>query len=589
MKNNRHMKMIAWVMAAIMLLCAMPLSAMADAGIKPGDNFVDDDFAITDANAFVKVEFFKEDGKTKIDLATADRSSTYKMVLTVDEDEDAAPFPTEGYMIYKLPSEVESAESNTDGNGVVAWTYYSSTRELEFSWVNGNNNTFTAVISVRLANVFPLYNLAALKINGTDVWYRLAKSTIRTSKPYKAYSNGTGLKETDYDADPYNFSGLTFTANDVTYIAECDVDPENPAPFFTVKVEKLEAQHNKIGGMNGNNPRWVTGLADSEKFNEDPKTGGYHRNYRITLHEANEAPYLQTLYNFLGREDRQGSYFRLKKTQIIARDPQKLGNNTEVKEGQYTLVPEGDYDFTNVILTLDGVEYKYSPVAPTGLYDENIFTTKLDRIYVRNVMHHNASWYSKEEGWLDDSKSTFTPEELANNNITALHRDYAYTTYDANAYRIDIFDGEEKINTVLVAKNDVAELPNPVKEGYQFIGWQTEDGAEFDASTPVTGSIKLLVQWEQIANTAETTTPNDQGITYHSSLAQYKQVFVGTEITISADIEGYEQPYGLQWVYEDPKEPGVFHTVDGATERTYTFILDMVNSTYTYYILVIPQ
>lgn len=38
---------------------------------------------------------------------------------------------------------------------------------------------------------------------------------------------------------------------------------------------------------------------------------------------------------------------------------------------------------------------------------------------------------------------------------------------------------------------------NPVKDGYSFVGWYTEDGTKYDFSLPVTQDLRLIARFEK--------------------------------------------------------------------------------------------
>ena len=200
-------------------------------------------------------------------------------------------------------------------------------------------------------------------------------------------------------------------------------------------------------------------------------------------------------------------------------------------------------------------------------------------------MHGDANWYKNESGWLDGAKATFTEAELSNNSTWGFHQDYIVTFHNGNTtfYGIEMYDGEEKINYLRGAKDSTPELPAPEKEGYTFVGWKTADEYAYDASTPLKGDITLYAQWEEEVEDLV------QEIIYHSSLEGVEKVFVGTQITLTAELKGYKGSYEVQWMYEDPKNPGKHVEIPGATGTEYTFNLNETNCTYLYFVTVIPN
>ena len=159
--------------------------------------------------------------------------------------------------------------------------------------------------------------------------------------------------------------------------------------------------------------------------------------------------------------------------------------------------------------------------------------------------------------------------------------DYKVVFHKGNAtfQNVELHKGED-VETIRLPEGHEVELP---LDG-DIIGWSTAadgSGVIYNAENPLT----LTGETVLYAVYAEEKEPT---ITYHSSLEGVEKVFVGTEITLSATIEGYAEPYTLQWEYEDPKNHGVRHEIKGETSISYTFDLDTTNCTYTYFIKVIP-
>jgi hypothetical protein len=424
MSKKFRIRMIAWMLTAVMLFCGLSMSALAteldgdsqesySEGTKPV-SLVSGPAIIND---LCEISYtFKTEGGEEIDLSKA--SGTGVLVLKVQDVN--SKLPDASSFIYKLPSQVKTA---SDGhNDDVAWTFDESKKQLAFTWSGEKKSSFTANISVVIGGVYPLYNLA--DINGT--WYRLAKTEIETEKPYSAHANGSVLGEAYYTAEDYNFVGLDIEINGTTYIyvgPESPLDLKNPVPYYTVQFSKIDIQHSKIGGADSkNNPRWL--VPEGQRYDDAPTTGGYHRNFKITLHEAPVVEE-QPLYNFLHIDK---LWYRLRKTTVIARPISTYKAGERPKADQYT-IPE-EYDFSGLILEdSKGEKYRYSPVDLTGDYESYYTVTVEEELLVKNVMHGNASWYFNEDGWLDGSKATFTAEELASNNHWGFHRDYVVTLH----------------------------------------------------------------------------------------------------------------------------------------------------------------
>ena len=264
----------------------------------------------------------------------------------------------------------------------------------------------------------PLYNLA--EISGK--WYRLAKSTFRTSLGDVSKYFGKTIDKSKYPTERYDFTDLEIEIEGKKYVYSCDKNAEailNGANYYTATVKNLEAIKDKIGGMDGNNPRWL--IPESQRYNDDNKTSGYHMNYTIKLVENKTAAVDQRVYNMLS-VDGSTDYYKLRTTNIKAKTLENY-TNSHLAKGEYILER---YNFSGVTVTIDGVEYKYND----GSLDEyeNYFTVVFDEVQKVNMFNHNATWFKKAESWLDGAY-----EEYGNlpNNTVAFHANYNATTHKA--------------------------------------------------------------------------------------------------------------------------------------------------------------
>jgi uncharacterized repeat protein (TIGR02543 family) len=53
--------------------------------------------------------------------------------------------------------------------------------------------------------------------------------------------------------------------------------------------------------------------------------------------------------------------------------------------------------------------------------------------------------------------------------------------------------------------------PEPTREGYTFSGWKTENGADFDFSSPIESSMTLTAQWTPEGDAATVTLKDSSG------------------------------------------------------------------------------
>lgn len=573
MRNNRRIRTIAWIMAALMLLCAIPMSALGDNYFQV-TNYVSGQFYIN-GNRKTDVHYSR-DGQTILtsaELEKANRSQPFVMHLSVYEGK--AEIPETAPFYYRLPVEVESATNGS--NAQLSWTYDAANNTLAFTWTGKPTRSFDVQISVMLGDVYDLYNYAVIKINGKNTYYRLNKTKIKTGFPYTKIPSGEIVPQ--YEADEYDFTDTTVTVNGVEYVYISDFEEyiKDPKPYYTATLAGVTTDYYKIGGLDENkNPRWMLPAGETG-YTDKNETGGFHRNYNITLHDAMVE---QPLYNFIGSIG--GKYYRLKKSTIVTAPIKTFKSGDRLKEGTY-YIPEY-YDFTNLVLTSNNKEYRYSPKVITEGQYENYYTIEKGELLAKNNMHGDANWYKNESGWLDGAKATFTEAELSNNSTWGFHQDYIVTFHDGNTtfYGIEMYDGEEKINYLRGAKDSTPELETPTKDGKIFDGWLTEDGQAYDLNTPLTGDIKLYASWTEGAPDVE------RSIDITANWPSDTPAYVGTRITLTAVLTGYDgleidKDYRLQWQYTTDRVN--WNNIENANGTTYVFILDQVNTHYTWRVI----
>ena len=263
----------------------------------------------------------------------------------------------------------------------------------------------------------PLYNIA--KING--LYYRLAKTEIWTEK--KINENlGKTLKAEDYTVNPYNFADLTITIDGKDYVYNCQANSGaivDGANYYDVKLISVSIVKEKIGAMDGDKPRWL--VPEDQRYDDPNKTNSIHRDYEITLHENLSPAIEQTAYTMLS-VDGSTDYYKLPTTTIKAQPIEKVKNGF-IKEGEYKLEP---YDFSNTVITIDGVEYRYNDGSLTE-YD-NYFTVTFETVDKNEMFNRNEKWFNSDESWLDGAREQYgdLPRKT-----TTFHANYAATTHKA--------------------------------------------------------------------------------------------------------------------------------------------------------------
>ena len=73
-------------------------------------------------------------------------------------------------------------------------------------------------------------------------------------------------------------------------------------------------------------------------------------------------------------------------------------------------------------------------------------------------------------------------------------------------------NGGNEIESIIVEKDQLFELPTPIKEGMVFQGWYTDKKLNniFDSETPITKDITLYAKWTPITLT----------ITFHKNTSE---------------------------------------------------------------------
>ena len=366
---------------------------------------------------------------------------------------------------------------------------------------------------------YELYNIAS--INGK--FYRLAKTTIRAEKDLDEYLKGVSkgnqkhLKAEEYRAEDFAFEDLPIVIGGIEYVyrpSNFKEDKNNPVQYYTVKFDHVGAVKEKIGGSAG----WF--LAEGQTQYDDPnETSGFHRDYIITLHKM-EVPKdlteVQPLYNMLC-VDGSKNFYRLNRSEIKAKPAGQYSNNRTMKESEYTLIPDEQYDFTNTVLTIDGEEYHYSPVELTGEH-EAYYTVSFDRISAQQKINKNDEWYGNDAGWLDDSKAEYG--NLPNETF-AFHADYNATTHkstikqstDDGPLEVYIvsswpedkptYIGKEITLTAVVSGNEDTDYTLQWWYSIDLQSWTKEPGATGETFTYVLDETNAEYTWKVVVSKVE--------------------------------------------------------------------------------------
>ena len=423
-------------------------------------------------------------------IVSPDLFSDVQLTATVD---GVLPGDT---LEYKL----DYFETDTDGTYIIHPSGDKNQGGYTITYADG-----TLTVKRTLSEVTELYNIA--EINGK--FYRLAKTEITTEKQLSEYFKKKTLDEDEYSVAPYDFSNLKITVDKKEYVYNC---PENAdaiaagARYYTAEFFNVEAIANKIGGMNGNTPRWL--VPESQRYGDPNETDSFHRNYIIKL---NENPIEQDLYNML-KVNGSNDYYRLRKGVIKARPAVEFNNGTNLNKNQYEIIPNKEYDFTNVVLQIGDETYRYSDHVITDAEYESYFTVAFERLTRQDRINGSRVWFTKAEGWLDGSRADYT----AGNEVIAFHRDYVATLYkgtikpeETSAKRVTIanswgdkvvFPGMEVTLTATLEGFDEENTKLQWEYSTDLVNWVPQPGANGMTYTYTVDDVTVNYYWRVVAD-----------------------------------------------------------------------------------------
>jgi hypothetical protein len=472
MRNYRNLKVAAWIMAIAIGFCAIIPTAMAGEVVK--FEMVDEDFSINESAAYSIT--YTNGSITTTDPKELTPGEEYTMLVRVSEKNDVKLI-TDGYMVLELPLEISNvvSKSGNNENDTVGWGYSPKYNTIDFHWVGDKQDSFTAEFTVSIGEIYPLYNIA--KINGK--FYRLNKTEISSTKAPNTLPAGK-VDENIYKTKEYDFTGLNITLEGVTYVYRDENSQEDfsQKSYYTVKqiddknIVGVTVVYNKIGGG--------AGYLVSETYPDPNNTTGFHRDFQITLYDV---AYEQDLYNML-KVGSSNNYYRLKKTRIIARNPQNLKTgNVVIQPNDYTLVPDTGYDFTNVVLKIDGENYLYSDHELTGDFT-SYFTVKFENVVKQDRTNGDVEWFANEAGWQDGSYAQYGGEP---NDVVSYHRNYIATLHKGKPVILETNDNNETYEGLKIA------IVSDVEEGTKVYS-----GTEITLYAQLTGfeNKNYTLQWQ---------------------------------------------------------------------------------------------
>jgi hypothetical protein len=360
-------------------------------------------------------------------------------------------------------------------NSLISYSDRGSHEKFDLKLVEGKRTPGAAEFE------YDLYNIAKI---GKD-YYRMGKTKIKVYKSIDDYLKGKSdgvdnkLTETEYIVDEYNFGDII--RDGVVY----EYRPSDYEPDITETINYYKAEFmyvtvvkNKIGGMNGNTPRWIN---NEELYKDENKTNSFHRNYELTFYKHVGKPE-QPLLNML-KIDRGNNYYRLKIGTIYAKDAEtaKYSYGSAINASEYVVDP--DYDFTNVVINIDGIDYVYSDHVLEGEHG-SYFTVKYERVCLQNRVNGDDNWYRNPMGFLDGSQTQYANIQ---NYTVAYHRDYVATLYKGNIHEYGV-----TISSSLAGKSTVT-LGTMITLTGTPIGFEnTPYSIRWERVDPATGEIEVI-------------------------------------------------------------------------------------------------
>lgn len=325
----------------------------------------------------------------------------------------------------------------------------------------------------------PLYNI--IKVSGT--YYRLKKTQIWTEKDPVKDKNGT-LTAADYVVDGYDFSDLTITVGGKEYLYNCEKNAEAivlGANYYEIKNgATISIVKNKIGAMSNGKPNWL--IPEADRYTDKNETDSIHRDFEAVLHEADIKAEVQDIYYMLSVDGSQ-DYYKLRKGTITAKPYDKVTVTDQrlkkVKESEYIL---SAYDFTNTVITIDGVDYKYND----GSLDEyeNYFTATFDMVVKSERFNSNVKWFNDKASWLDGSYEQYG---TLPNNTVGFHANYNATTHKAEE-RPDTLPDEDTVKEQSVTITSNWPKGKPAFVGTKIVLTANPVGFE---------GVETNIQWER--------------------------------------------------------------------------------------------
>ncbi len=186
-----------------------------------------------------------------------------------------------------------------------------------------------------------------------------------------------------------------------------------------------------------------------------------------------------------------------------------VSSDVDVEDNSFTM-PASDVTVTAVfeedapvVVPVEGVKLDKNEL-PLTVGDTAPLTAT---VAPENATNKNVTWSSNNEEVATVVDGKVTAVTAGEATITVTTEDGGHTATcavtvrekPADSFTVTFMDGETEHSKATVTSGQTVAKPTaPVKDGYTFTGWYTEDGAEYDFTAPVTADLTLYAGWEEI-------------------------------------------------------------------------------------------
>ena len=201
----------------------------------------------------------------------------------------------------------------------------------------------------------------------------------------------------------------------------------------------------------------------------------------------------------------EGMYFKTWEAEGIAlEDPTQSTQTFAMPANDVTLTAIFEED-EPVTVPVTGVTMDQTELALTVGDSATLTAT----VAPENATNKNVTWTSDNEevATVVDGKVTAVAAGTANITVTTEDGEYTATCVvtvsekPADSFSVIFMNGEEVYESKTVTSGEtVAEPTEPVKDGYIFTGWYTDEACTkaYNFETPVTDNLTLYAGWEEI-------------------------------------------------------------------------------------------